>query len=85
MSVLPDQPELVALGSLASVPPSKMALAFNDPEHFFDHLSLEELDRLKGACERLAQVQLQMTEAMDRYIVEANKILVQTAVAEVAD
>lgn len=85
MTVLADQPELVALGNLASVPPSRMALAFNDPEHFFEHLTLDELGRLKDACERLALMQQTMTEAMDGYIAEAKRILEVVPEAENAD
>jgi len=75
LAVLADQPELVALGSLAAVAPSRMAAAFNEPDKFFEHLSLEELSRLKAACERLSALQQEMTLAMDAYLVAAQKIL----------
>ena len=88
MAVLADLPELVALGNLAAVAPSKMAAAFNEPEKFFDHLDLKELARLQAACERLAVVQREMTAAMDIYLQAAQKILdaaKQVAEAENAD
>ena len=75
LGILADQPELVALGTLAGVAPSRMAAAFNDADHFFDHLTLGELDRIQGACARMAQFQQQMTTAFDQYLTAAQEIL----------
>ncbi len=52
--ILADSPELAALASLASVAPSKVAEAINDPLALLEHLTLEELGRLRGATDRLA-------------------------------
>jgi len=73
--MIADQPELLALASLAAVPASKMAAAFNEPERFFDHLDLEEVGRIQAACERWAVLQNQMIAAMDGYMVAARQIL----------
>lgn len=73
--ILADQPELVALSNLAAVAPSKVAAAFNEPEQFFLHLSLDELARLQAACERLGALALQLSEATDEYTQEARKRL----------
>ncbi len=56
VTFLSDQPELVALATLASVAPSQVALAFNDPPSLFSHLSLPEIQRLRDACERLGSL-----------------------------
>lgn len=66
-NLIADQPELLALASLAAVPASKMAAAFSEPEHFFEHLSLEELARLQAACERLTALQTAMLAALSVY------------------
>lgn len=84
VTVLADQPELIALGQLAAVAPSKMAAAFNDPEHFFEHLDLEELGRLQAAGERLALVEQAMTLSMDIYIEQTRRLL-EAQAAEVPD
>ena len=65
--ILGDAPELLALAQLASVAPSKIAAAFTDPIRFFDHMTLEELERLNAACERMAVLQKQMIAAMETY------------------
>lgn len=83
MAVLaPDQPELLALAALASVPASKMAAAFNDPEQFFDHMSLEELGRLTAAIERLNLVSQQMMKATQVWALAAKAALEETEAAD---
>ncbi len=52
--ILADAPELVALANIASVSPSKVAAALNDPLALLEHLTLDELNRLRGATDRLA-------------------------------
>ena len=75
VEILADQPELLALASLAAVPASKMAAAFNDAEHFFEHLTLDELQRLTGACERLGVLSAALVTAVDRYTAAVQQIL----------
>ena len=72
---LADEPELLALAQLASVPASKVAAAFNDAEHFFDHLSLEELQRLSGAVARLGALSRALVAATEVYANQAREIL----------
>jgi hypothetical protein len=79
VEILADQPEVIALAGLASVPASKIAAAFNSPEHFFEHLALPELARLSAACERMAAVQRRMVEAMETYTKYGQAILAEVA------
>lgn len=67
MAILADQPEVVSLATLASVAPSKVAAAFNDPNNFFDHLTLDELNRLQSAAARLGAVITEMGKALAIY------------------
>ncbi len=60
-----DSPELQALAQLASVAPSRMAAAFSDPENFYTHLTLDELNRITDGCTRLGIVQAQLIAALD--------------------
>ncbi len=79
MTLLADQPELVALANLASVAPSKVAAAFNDePEQFFVHLSLDELQRLQGAAERLAALSGELAMVTAAFAERAREALGQT-------
>lgn len=73
--VLADQPEILALAMLAAVPASKISAAFNEPLRFFHHLSLDELTRLREACDRLAAVQTVMAAALEEYAAAAREVL----------
>lgn len=75
-SISADLPELIALASMASVDPERMAAAFNDPENLFDHLTRDDLHQLKLSCDRLAVLQAQLTASADRYMVFARGVLV---------
>lgn len=75
--LVPDQPELLALASLAAVPASKMAAAFSEPERFFEHLSLEELARVQAACERLGVMVGQFIEAVEVATEQARAVLTE--------
>lgn len=75
MAILADAPELVALGSLAGVAPSKMAQGFNDPEHLFDFLALDEIGRIQGACERLGALTAVLAASMAIYVEAARAVL----------
>ncbi len=77
MTFLADAPELVALGTLASVAPSKVADAFNDPLALFDHLTLEEIQRLQGACERLGSLTGALAAGLDAWTAAARQTLEQ--------
>ncbi len=68
---LADMPELVALAQLSGVAPSKMAAAFSDPEHLFEHISLDELARIKESTDRLAALSAQLAKACEGYIAYA--------------
>jgi hypothetical protein len=63
--ISPDQPELRLLAQLAGCAPSKLAAAFNNPEHLFKHVTLEQLARLKESCDRLAALMVLMTARAD--------------------
>lgn len=73
--VLADEPELVALAQLASLPASRMAAAFSNPQDFFKHMSLEELTRLEATCKRMAEFQKRLTSALDVYVWEVHRIM----------
>ena len=73
--ILPDQPEILMLATLAAVSASKVAAAFNEPLRFFNHLSLEELGRLQAACDRLSAIQTAMAEALEVYATAAREVL----------
>ena len=75
MSFLPDQPELLALAQLASVAPSKIAAAYNDPDAFFEHLTLPELDRIRDASERLGQLVTDMAAAVQPFLEQGKAVL----------
>ena len=84
MTILADQPELVALASLAAVPPSKLAAAFNDPEHFFSHVGLEEVSRLNDAVKRMGELSRQLIAAAEIFTEYTQAALEASQTAEVA-
>ena len=63
--ISPDQPEFRMLAQLAGCPPSKLAAAFNNPEHLFEHVTLEQLERFTAACARLTALSLELTARID--------------------
>jgi len=75
VTILADAPELQVLAQLASVAPSKVADAFNDPEHMFDHMSLDELHRLESASTRMGGVITEMARALAIYADVARRYL----------
>ncbi len=77
--IVADAPELVALGNLAGVAPSKMAQAFNDPKALFDHLSLDEVLRLQGACERLGSLTTALASALKEWTDAAAAVLLEAS------
>jgi hypothetical protein len=72
---LPDQPELQALAQLSGVAPSKMAAAFSEPEKLFEHISLDELARIKESTDRIAALSVALAAACDAYIRHAEGVL----------
>jgi AMMECR1 domain-containing protein len=68
-------PELVALAQLAGVDPSKMAAAFSDPEQFFQHISLDELARIKVSTDLLAALSTELAKACDVFLGHAKGVL----------
>ena len=60
----PDQPELRTLCQLAGIAPSRLAAAFNDPEHLFSHISRDELERFMASCQRLDLLQRRLIAAL---------------------
>jgi hypothetical protein len=72
-------PELVALAQLAGVDPSKMAAAFSEPEHIFQHITLDELARIKQSTDRLAALSAQLAAACDVYMTSAKGVLETSA------
>lgn len=73
--ISPDQPELQAFALLAGVEPWKMAMAINDPDHFFDHLTLEEIARFKVGCDAIEVLRVRILAAMDQYLAFARGVL----------
>ena len=61
----PDLPELRLIAQLAGIAPSRLAAAFNSPEHFMDFITQEQLDRFSKSLNRLHAVQVQMIAAVD--------------------
>ena len=61
----PDLPELRIIAQFAGIAPSRLAAAFNNPEHFLDHITPDELDRFKDSCDRLSALQVRMLAAVD--------------------
>jgi hypothetical protein len=82
VAILADQPELVVLGTLSGVAPSKMAAGFNDPEHIFSFLDLEEVQRIQGACERLGALTVTLAEALQIYTDAARAVLSEASDAD---
>ncbi len=70
-----DNRELVALAQASGVDPEKMAAAFNDPERFFDHLTLEELSQVQEATVRLQALAKALAASLDVYTVHARGFL----------
>jgi hypothetical protein len=64
----PDLPELRLLAQIAGVAPARMAAAFSDPAHFAEHMTIDEINRFKEGCDRLFDVQTEMTEAFHVYL-----------------
>jgi hypothetical protein len=62
-----ESPELVALGFSSQVDAAKMAVAFNDPEHLLEHITLDELHRIREGCWRLISLQKQIAHALGVY------------------
>ncbi len=75
MAISADSPELKAFAMAGDIDPEKMAAAFNDPEHLFDHLTLAEIARFKIGCDRLVDLQKVMLAAMDQYMAHARAVL----------
>jgi len=75
VTFLPDQPELVALAQLASISATRMAAAYSDPDNFFEHLTLLELDRIRDACERLAQLTAALAAAVQPFLEQGKAVL----------
>lgn len=61
-----DAPEFAMLASAAGIDVKRMAAGFNDPAHFFDHLTLEELERFTASCDRFAELQKTIMSALAR-------------------
>lgn len=59
-----DTPELRLIAQLAGIAPSRLAAALNNPEHLYQHLTLDELKRFEESCIRLSGVQARMIEAL---------------------
>ncbi len=77
--ILADQPELMALASLAAVPASKLAAAFNDPQNFYEHVDLGEVERLTGAVQRLNALSQQLAEAAAEFTEHAQAVASEDA------
>jgi hypothetical protein len=75
VSVSVDSPALRLLAQTSDVDPEKMAAAFNSPEQFFDHMTLEELARLQESCAQLQALSRQLAAALDIYTVHARGFL----------
>jgi hypothetical protein len=75
MTFLADQPELVALANLAGVAPSRVAAAFNNPVALFSHLSLDEIQRLHRACERLGSLTAALAVGLESWSAAAREVL----------
>jgi hypothetical protein len=60
-----DEPALRLIAQLAGVAPSRMVAAFNDPERFFENLTLAELERFYVACVRLTSLVNSLTASLD--------------------
>jgi hypothetical protein len=69
------EPEVRAMSQMAAIDPEKLAAAFNDPEHFFEHLDLEGLRRFAESCVRLQQLQGRMIASTERYASYARGLL----------
>ena len=69
----PDLPELRIIAQFAGIAPSRLAAAFNNPEHFLDHMTPDELDRFKDSCDRLNAIQVRMLAAVDIAITHSTR------------
>lgn len=77
-----ESPALKAFALVAGLEAWKLAAAFNDPEHLFDHLTLDEIARFKAGTDLLASTHAQMVEAMDRFLVFSRGVLAGNAARE---
>ena len=70
-----EEPAFIALANASQIEPERMAAAFNEPAEFFEHVTLEELERLTECCGRFAALLPAMTEAMSGYTLYAKGLL----------
>ena len=60
----PDLPELRLLAQFVGIAPSRLAAAFSDPAHLFEHITLDELQRFKENCDRVGALMVDMAASM---------------------
>lgn len=75
MTVFAESPELIAIATMSGVNPGKLATALSNPARLFDHLSLDDLNKIKASCERLTILQAEMATAMDVFTAYAKGYL----------
>jgi len=64
---LSDSVEFRMLADSAGVSAEKMLAAFADPLHLFEHLTLEDLNKLQESCDRFLVVQQEIGNALARF------------------
>ena len=56
MSTLTESPVFAAVAQMAGIEPGRLARAAAQPEHSAEHISLAELERLRGALPEIIQI-----------------------------
>lgn len=72
----PELPEFLALCELAQVDTAKAAAGFNDATRIFEHISLEELAKLREASGRFADLGRHLAAAMELHAAYAKGVMV---------
>lgn len=75
----PDSPAVQGMALAAGLEAWKLAAAFSDPEHLFDHLTLEEIARFRAGVDELETTRAVMLAAMDQYLAYARGVLAGNA------
>jgi hypothetical protein len=63
--ISPDAPELRLIAQLASIKPSQLAAALNNPEHWRDHIAREQTFQIGEAFAKLRALSVRFGDAAE--------------------